>query len=323
MNGHPVQVVYLNNQGRRLAPSRIPSAWSTKKRSSRSSISAPRPPTLPWSPTRSGADAARFLGSAVCPPDVYPPKPDPLLFCSSFNLLGEDGKAIVHFLKELRGTSAKLGLLAMDIPISRQGVDQMEKLARQAASKSQETSRFRPPRSRFHAVCHPLQGRRSDLDRALGAVQLRGGVVRQPDTAGLDGNYSPPPRPRPKPTPSSLPRRTSRHALVHFLGRGTACVQGDRRGGEKVRRNLFGGFAVGWIGGWYSRTRSNAAACRAAPRNPTSLEESGSIPGNLRRTGGLEPENHVRSAAYYKLYRWDAAQKRVVKMKDWLRIPIQ
>jgi len=33
--------------------------------------------------------------------------------------------------------------------------------------------------------------------------------------------------------------------------------------------------------------------------------------------------NHVRSATYYKVYRWDAGQGRLVKVKDWFRVPIQ
>src|SRR5712691_2103735 len=134
VNGHKVNPIYLNNQA---AP---PRAVADSKRLVDEekvialvniSTSATYAPMI--------ADANRtktplvFLGSAVCPREAYPPKPQPYLFCSSFNMVGEDSKAIVHFLKELSGgAKAKLGLLAMDIPISRQGVDMIEKLAGQS-----------------------------------------------------------------------------------------------------------------------------------------------------------------------------------------------
>ena len=35
------------------------------------------------------------------------------------------------------------------------------------------------------------------------------------------------------------------------------------------------------------------------------------------------PGKHVRSAADYKVYRGDPAQGRLVKVKDWLKVPIQ
>ena len=191
VNGRKVNMIYLNNQA---AP---PRAVADGKRLvddekvialvniSASGTYAP----MIADAKRSGTPLI-FLGSAMCPGEVYPPKPDPLLFCSSFNMVGEDSKAIVQTLNDLSGGSKpKLALLAMDIPISRQGVDMIEKLASQQGWNIVGKVARAGHHRRLHPVRHPLQERRGRLDRALGAFTVGVAMFSSLSKLGWSGNY--------------------------------------------------------------------------------------------------------------------------------------
>ena len=329
VNGRPVRVTYLNNQG---TP---PRAVTDSKRLVDEekvialiniSTSATYAPMV--------ADAKRsktplvFLGSAVCPPEVYPPKPEPLLFCSSFNMVGEDGKAAVHFFKELSGgTNAKLGLLAMDIPISRQGVDQMEKLARQAGFDIALNLAVPPPTADFT----PFATRYKDSGATWIAhwapfnfgVALFSSLTR----LGWTGNYLATASP-------TAETDTIKFAQGNFyvMPSYTFALEGlpvFNEIGEAAKKHgatySVDSLSLGWVGGMVLEDALKRCGW------PCSAEKfRASLEGVRADTQGLyggpvdwSPGNHVRSAAYYKVYRWDSAQGRVVKVKDWLKVPIQ
>jgi ABC-type branched-subunit amino acid transport system substrate-binding protein len=74
-----------------------------------------------------------LLGQAVCPGNAAGPQMNPYVFCggstSDPNTAGYWQVPLVKALAEKHGEPLKLGLVAMDIPISRQGIDNMEQLA--------------------------------------------------------------------------------------------------------------------------------------------------------------------------------------------------
>lgn len=329
VNGRQVQVVYLNNQG---AP---PRALTDSKRLVDEekvialiniSTSATYAPMV--------ADAKRsrtplvFLGSAVCPPEVYPPKPDPLLFCSSFNMVGEDGKAIVHFFKELSGgTKEKLGLLAMDIPISRQGVDMMERLARQMGFEIAGNIAVPPTAADFT----PFATRFKDAGATWIAhwapfnfgVALFGSLTR----LGWTGNYLATAAP-------TAETDTVKFAQGNFyvMPSYTFSVEGlpvFKEMGDAAKKYgatySVDSLSLGWVGGMILEDALKRCSLPCSGEKLRASLEAVRVDTQGIYGGPVDwsPENHVRTAAYYKVYRWDAAQKRVVKVKDWLRIPIQ
>jgi branched-chain amino acid transport system substrate-binding protein len=74
-----------------------------------------------------------LLGQAVCPGNAAGPQMNPYVFCggstSDPNTAGYWQVPLVKALAEKNGEPLKLALVAMDIPISRQGIDTMEQLA--------------------------------------------------------------------------------------------------------------------------------------------------------------------------------------------------
>lgn len=76
-----------------------------------------------------------LLGQAVCPGNASTPEMNPFVFCagstSDPNTAGYWQVPLVKALAEKSKDDLKLALVAMDIPVSRQGIDNMERLAGQ------------------------------------------------------------------------------------------------------------------------------------------------------------------------------------------------
>jgi hypothetical protein len=75
-----------------------------------------------------------LLGQAVCPGNAAGPDNNPLVFCggstSDPTTAGYWQVPLIKALAEKHGDQLKLALVAADIPISRQGIDGMEQLAK-------------------------------------------------------------------------------------------------------------------------------------------------------------------------------------------------
>src|SRR3989304_5470115 len=70
--------------------------------------------------------------AGVSPTEVFPPKADPLMFCTSGYAAEKDVEFAVDYMRKVTSGAFKLGLVSMAIPISRGG---MEHAAKYAAAK--------------------------------------------------------------------------------------------------------------------------------------------------------------------------------------------
>ena len=329
INGRKVTAIYLNNQA---AP---PRALADSKRlvdeekviaMVNISTSATYAPMI--------ADAQRtktpliFLGTAVCPAGVYPPKPDPYLFCSSFNMVGEDGKAMVHVLNELAGAKkAKLGLLAMDIPISRQGVDLIEKLAEQngfqvvgKVAVPLTTADFTPFATRFKEAG-------SEWIAHWAPLTVGVAMFTSLTKLGWNGNYLAVASPTAEADTVTFAQSNFYVMPSYSFSVDNLPVFKEIADAAKKYQASYAAdtVSVGWVGGMVieAALKSCGWPCNSEKLR-TSLESvnvdtQGLYGGPIDWSAG----NHLRSKAHYKLYRWDAAQKRVVRVKDWIEIPVQ
>jgi branched-chain amino acid transport system substrate-binding protein len=62
-----------------------------------------------------------LFAGGVCPDEVYPPKADPDQYCSTAFGAKYDSRFALSFIKEEAKGPVKLGLVAMNIPVSRGG----------------------------------------------------------------------------------------------------------------------------------------------------------------------------------------------------------
>src|SRR3712207_9590105 len=86
-----------------------------------------------------------------------------------------------------------------------------------------------------------------------------------------------------------------------------------------------GQLSVGWVG-----ARAVEAGLRACGWPCDAEKLRGSLETVRVDTEGIyggpldwSPTNHIRSAVYYRLYRWDGGADRIGRLKDWFKIDIR
>ncbi len=73
------------------------------------------------------ANVPLWFAGAVCPKETHPPKPDPVLFCSTGFDFSYDIPVAIEAIKDVAKEPVKIGLVGMPVPISRIGIDNAEK----------------------------------------------------------------------------------------------------------------------------------------------------------------------------------------------------
>ena len=329
VNGQQVKMIYLDN---RAAPPRAVADAKRMVEDEKVIAMINISTSATYAPMVSEATRTKtpliFLGSAVCPAEVYPPKPDPYQFCSSFNMVGEDGKAMVQFLNETTGAKkGTLGLLAMDIPISRQGVDLIEKLALQSGFEI--AGKIAVPLTATDFTPFATRYKDAGANWIAHWAPLTVGVAMFSSLTKLNwtGNYL------------AVASPTAEADTIQFANpnfyvmpsyafavEGLPVFKEMAEAGKKYGATYAAdSLSVGWVGGMIveDALKRCGKAC-TAEQFRTALEgvkvdTQGIYGGPVDWSRG----NHIRSAAYYKVYRWDPAKKAVVRVRDWVRVPIQ
>jgi len=275
---------------------------------------------------KGGSTPLLFMGSAVCPGDVLPPRPDPLLFCASFNILTADAGAMVKAIGDLKGSrELKLGLVAMDIPVSKQGVDLIETQAK--AAGMEVVSKFATPPTTTEYT--PFATRLSDAKATFAAhwapLEVGIGMFGALSKIGWPGLYVAVASPTAE---QEVARFKQQNFYVmpsySFAVDGLPLFKDIEAAGKKSGvSSPADALSIGWVGG---------AAVEAALRQcgwPCDKVKLRDAMEKVKvETGGIfggpidwSPGNHVRSAAFYRVYRWDGSK--VALVKDWFKIDIK
>ncbi len=272
------------------------------------------------------ANVPLWFAGAVCPKETHPPKPDPVLFCSTGFDFAVDIPVAIKAIKDMAKEPVKLALIGIPVPISRIGIDTAEK---QAATLGMATvdKEFIPP---------------STADYTPFATKIK--------TAEPNWGYAYAPWPAEAKTFEALRR----------LGwTGTYLAYGHIQAEDELMRIADGGFQVfsanalfqdnlpvqkeirdvaaqskysfpatyaseGWITGRaleqvLTKTGWPVSAEKvAAAMSTLNLDTQGIRGGPLVWTA----DNHFRTTQYYRFYRYDPDKKSIVRMRDWLAVDV-
>jgi len=272
------------------------------------------------------ANVPLWFAGAVCPKETHPPKPDPVLFCSTGFDFAVDIPTAIKWIKEIAKEPVRFGLVGIPVPISRIGIDTAEKLAGSLGMTTVDKE-FIPP---------------ATADYTPFATKIK--------TADANWGYAYAPWPAEAKTFEALRR----------LGwTGTYLAYGHIQAEDELARIADGGFYVftanamfqdnlpvqkemrdvaaqgkysfpatyaseGWITGrvleqvlTQSGWPASAGKVAAAMAN-LNLDTQGIRGGPLVWTA----DNHFRTRQYYRFYRYDPDQKSVVRMRDWLAVDV-
>ena len=129
INGHPVKIIFEDNAAQ---PSKA--ASDAKKFVTQDKVILMLNASLsstfaPMIQVAQKSNIPILFAAAVCPAEVYPPKPNRNEFCSTAFAAKYDSRFAIKFIKEEAKGPVKLSLVAMNIPVSRGEIDFAAELA--------------------------------------------------------------------------------------------------------------------------------------------------------------------------------------------------
>ena len=267
-----------------------------------------------------------WFAGAVCPKETHPPKPDPMLFCSTGFDFGYDIPVAVEAIKDAAKEPVKIAMIGMPIPISRIGVENAQKQGEKLGIKTVDVE-FIPPSAADYT---PFATKIKQADPNWGFA------------------YAP------------WPTEVRTFEALRRLGwTGTYLCWGHIQAEEELKRVADGGFNVfsanalfqdnlpvqqeirevatqgkysypvtyadeGWLTG---RALEQILTKTGWPASPDKVAEA---MANLQLdTQGLRggplvwtADNHFRTKQYYRFYRYDPEKKGIVRVRDWLTVDV-
>lgn len=262
-----------------------------------------------------------MFSGGVCPENVYPPKADGNLFCSTAYAAKYDSRFALSFMKETAKGPIKLGLAAMNIPVSRAEINYAEELSKTMGIEAVDKEIIPPPTADYTPFATKIKN------------------------AGANWGYSWAPW---------VTQVKTFEALRKLGWKGQYIAYGHVNAEEELRRLKDDGFYVFGTNAFFSDNTSihqkiKAASTKEKTIYPYHKLTEGWIasmvlenifkgttwpanPANVRKamsqinvdTQGLKGgpivwtmNNHYRTTTYYRVYRWDSSKNSIVIVKDW------
>ncbi|TAK80164.1 MAG: ABC transporter substrate-binding protein [Betaproteobacteria bacterium] len=319
INGHKVEVLVRDNQSE---PSRAATDAQTFVNNEdlllmiTASLSSTYAPTISES-KRKGVPV--LFAGGVCPREVFPPKPDPLLFCTSGYAAETDVKFAVDYIQSVQ-KNATLGLISMAIPISRGSIDQAAEYAKSKGMKVIGHESAPPPTANYTPYATKLKEGGADwvLSWAPWVTQVKTfEALRQ---LGWKGNFI------------SYGHNVAEEELKRIKDPGflVFTTNGMFSDGQPVHKDVLATaegktkFPITYLNeGWVAAMTLEAALKKAGwPVNRAKLASAmDGLSVDLRGLRGgpitWTKTNHYREQLYYRVYGWDAAGNRIKTLKDW------
>jgi branched-chain amino acid transport system substrate-binding protein len=267
-----------------------------------------------------------WFAGAVCPKETHPPKPDPMLFCSTGFDFGYDIPVAVEAIKDAAKEPVKIAMIGMPIPISRIGVENAQKQGDKLGIKTVDVE-FIPPTAADYT---PFATKIKEADPNWGFA------------------YAP------------WPTEVRTFEALRRLGwTGTYLCWGHIQAEEELKRVADGGLNVFSANALFQdnlpvQQEIREVAARGKYSYPVTYADEGWLTGRaleqiLTKTGwpaapdkvaeamanlqldtqGLRggplvwtADNHFRTKQYYRFYRYDPEKKGIVRVRDWLTVDV-
>ena len=99
-----------------------------------------------------------WFAGAVCPKETHPPKPDPVLFCSTGFDFAYDIPVAIDAIKAAAKEPVKIGMIGMPIPISRIGIENAQKQGDKLGMVTVDTEFIPPTAADYTPFATKLKG---------------------------------------------------------------------------------------------------------------------------------------------------------------------
>jgi branched-chain amino acid transport system substrate-binding protein len=322
INGHPVKIVFEDNAAQPSKAAAQAKKLITQDRVVLLMLSSLSSTYAPVIQAAKRHKVPILFAGGVCPKDVYPPNADANLFCSTAYGAEYDSRMALSFIKEeAKGEPVKLGLVAMNIPVSRAEIDYAERLSRTMGMQAVDKEVIPPPTPDYTPFATKIknaganwayswapwitQVRTFEALRKLGwkgKYLAYGHIMSEDELARIkdDGFYV--------------------FGTNAFFSDDTV-MHGNIMSSSKKEKTIFPytKLVEGWIAAMVLEDILNKTPWPSTPKkvraamSRLNVDTRGLKGGPLVWTTG----NHYRTVTHYRVYRWDSKRDGVVMVKNW------
>ena len=264
-----------------------------------------------------------YYAGGVCPPETYPPA-DPLQFCSTAYSANLDSEAALAFVQASAKGPVRIGFAGMAIPLVRTGIEHAEKIATRLGMTTTGALYTPPPAPDYTPFATKIKEGTPNWVFSWSPWVSEVRTFEALRRLGWDGDYV-------TWAHFQAEEELARIKDGRFYVIGTNAFLEDnlpihaemravahRAGLAYPNSYLTEGFVAGLV---------LEAALKKVPWPPTTQKVVAAM-NNLKvdlrgmRGGPLEwtKDNHFRTAQHYRVWRWDPAQNRIVRVQDWKTI---
>ncbi len=326
INGHPVEILFEDN-----AAQPAKAAAQAKKLVTQDevlltllvSLSSTYPPVME---VHRKAEVPLFIGG-VCPAEVFPPEVEPNQFCTGAYGAKYDSRFAVPFMLGQAGKGLKLGLAAMNIPLSRAEIDFAEGLAKEMGIEVVDKEATPPPTPDYTPFATKLKDAGANWVYAYAPWGMQIRVFEALRKIGWKGNYLAWAHIQAE---QELERLMDDGLYVFgtnaFFADNSQTHREIKAAVEKAKSIYpYMQLTEGWI---VAMTLEEILKNTPWPATPAKVRAA----MNKVRvdTKGLKgapivwtEKNHFRTVTSYRAYKWDSGRKGVVLFKDWTPLEVK
>jgi branched-chain amino acid transport system substrate-binding protein len=272
------------------------------------------------------ANVPLWFAGAVCPKETHPPKPDPVLFCSTGFDFSVDIPVATKSIHEAAKGPVKLGLIGIPVPISRIGVDTAEKIATSLGMETVDKEFIPPTTADYTPFANKINSAGANWGYAYAPWPAEAKTFEALRRLGWNGTYL------------AYGHIQAEDELLRIADGGLQVfmANGMFQDNLPVHQEIRDAAAQGKFSfpatygteGWLSGRileqvltkagwPANADKVRAA-MSSLNLDTQGIRGGPLVWTA----DNHFRTKQYYRFYRYDPDKKGIVRIRDWLAVDV-
>ncbi len=328
INGHPVKIIFSDNAAQ---PSKA--AADAKKFVTQDKVILMLNASFSstYAPMMKVAKRNKipiFFAGSVCPPEVYPPKPNALEFCSTSFAAKYDSRFAISFIKATAKGPVKLGLVAMNIPVSRGEIDFAATLAEKEKDFSVTGKEaIPPPTPDYTPFATKIKSAGANWVYAWAPWVTQVKTLEALRKLGWEGNYLAFAH-----NPAEQDLERLKDDKFYVFGANALFVDDSEmhkgiKESSKKEKTIYPHqkLTEGWIAAMVLEEALKRTSWPATPDKVRQAMNSVKVEFKGLRGGPLvwTSSNHFRTVNYYRVYKWDAKTKGIKIVKDWTPIEIK
>ena len=268
-----------------------------------------------------------WFAGAVCPKETHPPKPDPLLFCTTGFDFSVDIPVATKSIKDMSKEPVKLGLIGIPVPISRIGVDTAEKIAAGLGMETVDKEFIPPATADYTPFATKIKGAGATWGYAYAPWPAEAKTFEALRRLGWTGSYMAYGHIQAEDELARIadPGLNVFMANSMFLEGGPVFqdIRDAAAAGKYSFPATYG--TEGWLSGLVLEQILTKTGWPASGEKVVAAMEQLNLDTKGIRGGPLvwNKENHLRTKQYYRWYHYDPAKKAVARLRDWLEVDVK